>query len=189
MSIRDDPDFLKALGEACEGKHQEIQNLTKVDFSKIREEMDTKVTEMKAEANKVRSEADNIRARAETDRLQAFNRVYGSGIGKYAPPPRSIEELRRMTDPAHRDILENLRRKDSSPDEARCPICMNFGHGNKKNGKPWCLKCDAPILSPDKHEEWLEFQSDEPKVTVQETFTEVDGTVKGRLKKEKKKDG
>jgi len=35
-----------------------------------------------------------------------------------------------------------------------CPVCGEGNKGNMMNGKPWCLKCNCPLVPKGKVEKW-----------------------------------
>ena len=81
---------------------------------------------------------------------------------------RQMEELEkklrcdRILDPALREINEKYTRKFeplTTASDLICPVCGKgedeMMHGNKgPGGKPWCLRCDAPLFPKRKLERW-----------------------------------
>lgn len=105
---------------------------------------------------------------------------------------RHAERVRReaeiMRNTHAREITMDLRTRGAVKASATCPVCGDVGHGNRKNGKPWCMKCDAPILPKEKHGEWLSRQPDE--VEWSKGYDEPDVAVnrKKRRKEKEEKD-
>lgn len=58
------------------------------------------------------------------------------------------EELRRQYDPELIRIQANMDRKTGITSSLCCPKCHDTDHGNKMNGKPWCMKCSVRLESP-----------------------------------------
>jgi hypothetical protein len=75
------------------------------------------------------------------------------------------EKLRREHDPLLREIQDKLLRKldvVKGEDSLVCPKCGEGDHGNKVNGKPWCFKCQVPLVPKDVVAKWLKL----PKMKV-----------------------
>ena len=88
--------------------------------------------ELEETMDKARSRAENIRGKA--------------------------EKLRReyMMDPHLRSINEKLRAKaDVGSKGLVCPECGESDRGNKMNRRPWCMKCNMPLIRKDKVAKWL----------------------------------
>jgi len=75
---------------------------------------------------------------------------------------RKAEELRRRYDPMLMEIERKLMSKAVAVSGLVCPVCGEGDKGNKVNGKPWCLKCNVPLVAKDKVEKWRRL----PKVKV-----------------------
>jgi len=67
---------------------------------------------------------------------------------------KKAEELRRKYNPYLMEIERKLLRKAVTVLGLVCPVCGEGDRGNRKNGKPWCLKCDVPLVAKDKVEKW-----------------------------------
>ena len=65
------------------------------------------------------------------------------------------EEMRVMGDPHMREITENLRRVHSSSSKLVCPSCGEGDHGNRMNKKPWCMRCNMPLMTREQAEGWV----------------------------------
>lgn len=88
---------------------------------------------------------------------------------------RKVVETRNKADKLRREYMmdANLRRIQRKflgtqpvvhgDAELVCPVCGSFngaytkGKPNKKNGKPWCLKCNSPLVPKDKLMKWRKF--------------------------------
>lgn len=68
------------------------------------------------------------------------------------------EEIRIMSDPLLREITENLRKAHQSKTGLICPQCGDTDHGNRMNKKPWCMKCNLPLMSAEKAAKWVKPQ-------------------------------
>jgi hypothetical protein len=69
--------------------------------------------------------------------------------GKVADAKARAEEVRRQYDPVLMRINELLERKTGSPvGGLRCPICGGPDMNNRMDDKPWCMKCNVPLVSP-----------------------------------------
>lgn len=58
------------------------------------------------------------------------------------------EEVRRQYDPELMRIDANLERKVGSAIGFHCPKCGERDMGNRMEGKPWCMKCNVPLETP-----------------------------------------
>lgn len=74
---------------------------------------------------------------------------------------RRAKEAREITDKHLREINEKYRSTaDRGSKGLVCPVCGEpngayaKGKPNKKGGKPWCLKCDSPLVAKDKLAKW-----------------------------------
>ena len=68
------------------------------------------------------------------------------------------EEMRIMSDPHLREITEAMRAKHRTEGGLVCPSCGDIDHGNRMNKKPWCMKCNLPLMSAEKAAEWVKPQ-------------------------------
>ena len=68
------------------------------------------------------------------------------------------EETRRKYDPNLQSIEKRYLTK-ISPQTFRlvCPKCGDFDRANMMNGKPWCMRCNIPLVSSDKVELWKKY--------------------------------
>jgi len=83
---------------------------------------------------------------------------------KVAKAKRRADELRReyMVNPHLREINEKCSSTaDRGSKGLVCPVCgepngayAKGGKPNKKGEKPWCLKCDSPLVPADKLAKW-----------------------------------
>ena len=64
------------------------------------------------------------------------------------------------------EITRNLSRKHGVSRSLVCPKCDGGSLNNTMNGRPWCMKCDLPLMTPEKAEEW-----EEPKKTKSKGYT------------------
>jgi hypothetical protein len=139
MAIEDSPAFQDALKQACDsqwrnwlyggGFKKSQRKDVEADLNRIQEIKDS--AEAKAEA--ARREAEAIRAKAEA--------------------------LRQQHDPSLRRITENLRIKHGVVTTGlMCPKCKDtnasnvqvYGKGKTRKQVPWCIKCNVPLVPPDK---------------------------------------
>lgn len=97
------------------------------------------------------------------------------------------QQARIMTSPHMREITENLRRRNDSQGLI-CPICGERDHGNRINGKPYCLMYSkhrakgvdgpVPLMTPKKAKDWKPPRK--RKVPRSFTFNEPDGVTRKR---------
>jgi len=152
--VSESPEFVKALHEACEHQYREYLYGGGVVSSK------DKIGDTMAEIQRQRAkiEAEVAGARAHADRVR--------------------EEMRVMSDPHMREITESLRARHRTEGGLVCPSCGETdSHGNKMNGKPYCFKCNLPLMSAEKAAEWVKPQ---PSKKASRTFNEPDGVMKWR---------
>lgn len=72
---------------------------------------------------------------------------------------RKAAKLRRdwMMDRSLRDAQRKFMDKvklETGPQQLICPRCEEGDKGNRMNGKPWCFKCEKPLIQKDRVEEW-----------------------------------
>jgi len=87
------------------------------------------------------------------------------------------EEMRIMGDPHLREIMENLRRAHATSSQLICLSCGDTDHGNRMNGKPWCMKCNLPLMSAEKAAKWVKPQ---PPKRFPRGFNDPEGVVRHR---------
>jgi len=87
---------------------------------------------------------------------------------------RRVEKLRAkadqlrqdyMMDPRLREIQNKLLRKldvVKGDKSLVCPKCGEGDYGNKMNGKPWCFKCNVPLMPKDQVAKWLKLPNLKP---------------------------
>lgn len=70
---------------------------------------------------------------------------------------RRADELRSQYDPALRELSEKYSQTLPKIDVGAlaCPQCGDGDHGNKMNDKPWCFKCNVPLVPRDQVIRWL----------------------------------
>lgn len=76
---------------------------------------------------------------------------------------RRVEEAKGRAERLRLERLLNLPfylRGDFSGDSVQgkkaliCPVCGDSDKGSKMSGKPWCFKCNSPLMAKDKVEKW-----------------------------------
>ena len=68
------------------------------------------------------------------------------------------ESLRRQYDPILRELGEKYAEKLPKLEGSSglvCPQCRDVNHKNRMNGKPWCMKCNVPLVEKEKAAKWL----------------------------------
>lgn len=154
--MSDSPKFKEALEEECERRFKEsLEKLKHVhtheDLEKVRAEVFKRRDELFKASTRIRNEIRNkqmltqnrarfqtIRSEADRIRRNAFNQI-DSGF----------------MDPHMRRIQEHFRSKAvKSSFDLVCPECEDRDHGNKKNKKPWCLKCNVPLIKRKDLKKW-----------------------------------
>jgi len=65
------------------------------------------------------------------------------------------EEMRIRGDPHLREITESLRRAHAAGSGLVCPSCGDGDHGNRMGKRPWCFKCNLPLMSREKAAGWV----------------------------------
>jgi len=78
---------------------------------------------------------------------------------RVAEAKHKADKLRRkyMMDPNLREINEKYQRrlqKSESASALVCPKCKGSDHGNKMNGRPWCMKCNTALNPANILEKW-----------------------------------
>lgn len=144
------PELLKSLEreiprQAAKAKrHRESRR-------KIKPKIDRELDEMLLEKERaIRAEAARLRRRFENLKRNK------------SAPQKEIDEVRRMLamydyrlDPALKEISKKIRSTNvKSVSKLACPVCGEADRGNKMNGKPWCMKCNSPLVPRDKVEKW-----------------------------------
>ena len=81
-------------------------------------------------------------------------------LGYESPPEvkRMREEMRQrelLSNPHAREITEELRRLHSTGGGLVCPSCGDTDHGNRMGRKPWCMKCNIPLMPLEKAANWV----------------------------------
>jgi len=67
------------------------------------------------------------------------------------------DRLRRQYDPKLMEINEKYQRRLNKIEAGSgliCPECKDSDHGNRMNGKSWCMKCNKPLISRKDLEKW-----------------------------------
>lgn len=131
MSIEEFPEFQAALKEACEVQYREFLYGAKAKPT-------DKIGDTAEEIQRQRKE---IEAKVEGARLHAA---------------RVREEARIRSDPHLREITESLHTLHSVDSGVVCPKCHETNsHGNKMNNRPYCFRCQLPMMSKEKAEKWV----------------------------------
>lgn len=86
--------------------------------------------------------------------LQTRKKKFRRGKSKLQ---RDLEDLRREypLNPNLRKINQKFMEKVEVASKLVCPVCGGSDEGNKMNGKPWCFKCNSPLLPKHKLRKWL----------------------------------
>jgi len=87
------------------------------------------------------------------------------------------EDMRTRSDPHLREITENLRRAHATGGGLICPGCGDTDHGNRMGKKPWCMKCNLPLMSAEKAAKWVKPQ---PPKSFPRGTGEPDGVMRWR---------
>ena len=151
MSVEDSPEFKKALNEACEGQYRGWLYGGGVVSSK--DKIGGTMEEIQRQRQRIEDEV--AEARRHADRVR--------------------EEARIMSDPHLREITEHLRRIHGQKGGLVCPSCGETNsHGNRMNNRPYCFRCNLPMISREKAEKWIKPQK--PKIRSC-TFIDYDEVV------------
>lgn len=133
--------FLKAHPDLLKSLEQEIPKQAR-SFQARRE---------KLERGKAKWQRDHVRRRVEDAKHKADE------------ARQRAEELRRKYNPKLMEINRRLMKKAvRGSGSLVCPECGEGDHRNKMNGKPWCLKCNSPLVAESKVATWKKL----PKVKV-----------------------
>ena len=141
MSVKDSPEFQNALKEACDNQWQTwLYGGVAKKSSKRNVEKDlNRIQQIKQDAqmkvDAVEKKADSIRKKS--------------------------EELRRLHDPSLKRITENYKLKNDIQGVILvCPKCGDSDHGNKMNGKPWCMSknCNVELVPVKKIAKWVDIR-------------------------------
>lgn len=70
---------------------------------------------------------------------------------------REVEELKRKYDPI---LMELERNYEASLEKVKvkdlvCPVCGEGDRGNVMNDRPWCFKCNTPLLPKGKVQDFI----------------------------------
>jgi len=87
------------------------------------------------------------------------------GKAKWQRDLEYAEKLRREYDPLLRDIQDKMLRKldiVKGDNSLVCAECGEGDKGNKMNGKPWCFKCNVPLVTKGNVAKWMKL----PKMKV-----------------------
>lgn len=127
MTMEDSPKFQEALKEAC--NHQYEKWLLRKGIIEFQGNVNKRI-------EKVQEEGREIQRRVEVAK-------------------RRMEQVHReaelMMNPHLRQIDENLKRKYGIiGSNLVCPSCGADDHGNRLNKKPWCFKCNLPLMEREK---------------------------------------
>lgn len=133
MSVEESPEFKAALAEACESQYREFMYGGGIPNGKVgdtAEEIQRQRREIEAKSEEARLHAERVRREAEI-----------------------------MSNPHAREITENLHKLHSIEGSLICPSCGETdSHGNRMGNKPFCMKCQLPMISREKAEKWVKPQ-------------------------------
>lgn len=155
MSVEDSPEFQKALTEACEKQYRGYLFGGEYKKAASKDKIGETLEKIEAERKKLMEKHEGYMKQAELVILQ-------SGW---------------MRNPHMRQITETLKRKHSAGGLV-CPVCGEGDEGNRMNGKPWCMKCNVPLMTKEKAKSWVK-PPEKPKPKSY-TFNETDGVVRKR---------
>lgn len=187
MTVEETPEFQTALEEAAERAHREYlfggigavaMNLEDVEETLKNIHDHRKELEEEIGLEAVKRKVKSIKAKARTLRKQA-NSMSRLAPSRYSPTPdwmsmtpeeikAAEEKIRResrmQTHPYHREVKDNLKRKQGSDSGLICPCCQEGDHGNRMGGKPYCLMNakhkvkgvdgPVPLMTPEEAEDW-----------------------------------
>lgn len=146
MSVEDLPEFKAALQAECERQYRSYLyggSAPKGNIGGTREEVEAQRREIEEKVAEARLHAERVRREAEI-----------------------------MGNPHAREITENMRKLHSVEGSLVCPQCGETdSHGNRMNGKPFCFKCQLPMISKEEAEKWVKPSKPKPRSL---TFTDVD---------------
>ncbi|GAI93495.1 unnamed protein product [marine sediment metagenome] len=141
MSVEESLEFQKALTEACEKQYRGYLFGGAYKKAASKDKIGETLEKIEAERKRLMEKHEGYMKQAELAKQQA----------------------RFMTDPAMREIMENLRKKHDSGGLV-CPVCGEGDHGNKMNGKPICymnskhkakgVNGPVPLMTPEKAKDW-----------------------------------
>lgn len=89
--------------------------------------------------------------------LPKWKRELAEIDSRVADAMAKADELRGQYDPELMRIQANLDRKVGVSSSLSCPKCHDTDHGNKMNGKPWCMKDNIPLIPKNKIGKWVGF--------------------------------
>lgn len=80
-------------------------------------------------------------------------------VPRYELPPE-VQRLREeagqrelLSNPHAREVTEALRRRSGGG--LVCPSCGDNDHGNRNGKRPWCMKCNLPLMSRERAAAWV----------------------------------
>jgi ribosomal protein L37AE/L43A len=151
LSVESSPEFQKGLSEAAEGAYREW--LFGGSYKKVssKDEIADTLEDMQRQRKEIEEKSEEIRRHAEGLR-------------------RDAERMRLLANPHAREITETLRAKHNKELGIKesgliCPKCKDTDHNNRMNGKAWCMKCNLPLMSPEKAKEWKPKQPKQTDIT------------------------
>jgi altronate dehydratase len=98
----------------------------------------------------MRNEVNTIKKRMETlKRSRSFPQQEMERLSK------ELRTLEFRLDPALQEINRHFREQTKTTTSLTCPDCGESDKGNKMNGKPWCFKCNVPLVRKDRVEKKL----------------------------------
>ena len=189
-TLEESPEFQAALNEACEKQYSGWLYGGSAVKAKDKSKIDGVMREIqhrKREAERMR-ESLALRASAMGFHMPNIptlpDEITRESMEKYREEmqrhsDRIRAEAERQTNPHFREITENLKRRQNSGGLV-CPKCHDIDHGNRMNGKPWCMKCNVPLMTPEKAKDWK--PPEKPLKFKDYTFNEPEGVTRARRK-------
>jgi len=155
VSVEESPEFQKAFMEAAERQFRGYL----YGGGYTRSSSKDQIAETMEGIQRQRSEIERtvVDAKRHADLVSRDSMMFGS--------PHMME------------INRNLSRKHGMTRSLVCPKCGEGSHNNTMDGKPWCMKCNVPLMTPELAEKWEETKKAKPK---SHTFNEPEDVVRGK---------
>ena len=161
------PEFQRALREAADEQWRSwlygggYVKAKREDVPKVLDE----IKRAKEKAGEIKREAKSLRRRMKGRMARARAMAAARGITPVSFENMSPEEMREWgerqrreaefrTNPQVKRIEEDLRERAVKVGLV-CPECGDSDHGNRMNGRPWCLRCNVPLMEPSKVGKWV----------------------------------
>lgn len=160
--MENSPEFQQALKEACE-QHWGNWFYGGGYITAEKEQVPNLLDQIQKKKHELENDAEMMKSRSKkkASRMRRQAKAHGLTIPKDLSPEEMrehAEKLRReaefQNNPQVKRIKKTLER-GVIKEGLVCPNCGDTDQGNKVNKKPYCLKCNTPLIKPDKIGKWM----------------------------------